>query len=152
MTTSVPAPSPLTNQSTTASTGGGSSTARRSRNHTSRRGWACPALEVRLWRKTRAGQAPRLSRLAKYPRGFAPCCAERLRLSGRNPRTIIIFLRRNAPLSCGEKQVIEKGSCRKGQAFPQSERRSRKSSPSCESQFGQAWGKPSPLRDARNVC
>ena len=31
--------------------------ARRNRNRASRRGWACPALVVRPWRRTRAGQA-----------------------------------------------------------------------------------------------
>jgi len=49
---------------------------------------------------------PRLSKLAEVPGGFAPCFAERLCLSGRNLRNIIVFRRVKAAPSRGGKQVV----------------------------------------------
>ena len=72
----------------------------------------------------RVGPALSLSNIAKVPGGFAPCFAERLRLSGRNLRNIGVFRRVKAQPSRGGKQLIEKWRHRKGAAFPHSERRS----------------------------
>jgi hypothetical protein len=49
---------------------------------------------------------PRLSKLAEVPGGFAPCFAERLCLSGRNLRNMIVFRRVQAAPSRGGKQVV----------------------------------------------
>ena len=56
----------------------------------------------------RVGQAPRLSKLAEVLGGFAPCVAERLCLSGRDLRNIIVFRRVKAQPSRGRKQVVYK--------------------------------------------
>ena len=86
--------------------------------------------------------AARLSKIAKVLGGFALCCAERLRLSGRNPQSIFLFRRGKAKPSRGLKW---KTGYKKGAA---TERRSLSAQrrggaadcmPSCESQFAQAW-------------
>ena len=60
-------------------------------------------VRARRW-LCRGGSRTKAVQISQGPRGFAPCYAERLRLSGRN--LLFFFRRRKAQPSRGGKQVV----------------------------------------------